>query len=130
PKGRLFPVSRDDLFEGAALLRSVRRGELDAIVSYDAPLDVLAQQISAEVACRDYAEDELFEVVRGAWPYRDLSRQNFDAVLTMVAEGFATRRGRRAALVQRDEVHARIHGRRGTRLLAIASGGAIPEVAD
>ncbi len=130
PKGRLFPVSRDDLFEGAALLRSVRRGELDRIVSHDAPLDVLAQQIAAEAACCQYGEDELYELVCRAWPYRDLSRQHFDAVVAMAADGFATKRGRRAALIHRDEVNRRVRGRRATRLLAIASGGAIPEVAD
>jgi ATP-dependent Lhr-like helicase len=130
PKGRLFPISRDDLFEGAALLRSVRRGELDRIVSHDAPLDVLAQQIAAEAACCQYGEDELYELVRRAWPYRDLSRQHFDAVVAMAADGFATKRGRRAALIHRDEVNRRVRGRRATRLLAIASGGAIPEVAD
>jgi ATP-dependent Lhr-like helicase len=130
PKGRLFPVSRDDLIECAALLRSVRRGELDRIVSHDAPLDVLAQQIVAETACRDCTEDELFALVTGAWPYRGLPRASFDAVLAMTADGFATRRGRRSALVHRDEVNARVRGRRGARLLAIASGGAIPEVAD
>jgi ATP-dependent helicase Lhr and Lhr-like helicase len=130
PKGRLFPISRDDLFEGAALLRSVRCGELDRIVSHDAPLDVLAQQIAAETACCQYGEDELFELVRRAWPYRDLSRQHFDAVVAMAADGFATKRGRRAALIHRDEVNRRVRGRRATRMLAIASGGAIPEVAD
>jgi ATP-dependent Lhr-like helicase len=130
PKGRLFPVSRDDLIECAALLRSVRRGELDCIVAQDAPLDVLAQQIVAETSCREYGEDELFELVRRAWPYRNMARRDFDAVVRMVAEGFATRRGRRAALVHRDEVNARLRGRRGARLLAITSGGAIPEVAD
>jgi ATP-dependent helicase Lhr and Lhr-like helicase len=130
PKGRLFPASRDDLIECAALMRSVRRGELDRIVAHDAPLDVLAQQIVAETACVDYGEAELFALVRRAWPYRDLSRESFDAVVAMTAEGFATRRGRRSALVHRDEVNRRVRARRGSRLLAIASGGAIPEVAD
>jgi ATP-dependent helicase Lhr and Lhr-like helicase len=130
PKGRLFPVSRDDLVECAALLRSVRRGELDRIVSYDAPLDVLAQQMVAESAARDCDEEELFALVRRAWPYRALDRRDFDAVLKMTADGFATPRGRRSALVHRDEVNARVRGRRGTRQLAITSGGAIPEVAD
>jgi ATP-dependent Lhr-like helicase len=130
PKGRLFPVSRDDLVECAALIRSVRRGELDRIVSHDAPLDVLAQQIVAESAACEYAEDELFALVRRAWPYRSLERRDFDAVVKMTADGFATRRGRRSALVHRDEVNARLRGRRGARLLAITSGGAIPEVAD
>ena len=130
PKGRLFPVSRDDLIEGAALLRACRRGELDRIVSHDAPLDVLAQQIVAETACREYGEDELFAMVTRAWPYRALARPQFDAVVAMTAEGFATKRGRRSALVHRDEVNGRVRGRRGARMLAIASGGAIPEVAD
>src|SRR4051812_8487902 len=130
PKGRLFPVSRDDLIECAALLRSVHRGELDAIVTHDAPLDVLAQQVVAEAACGDCAEDELFALVTRAWPYRDLARSSFDAVVSMVSDGFATRRGRRGALVHRDEVNGRLRGRRGSRMIAIASGGAIPEVAD
>jgi ATP-dependent helicase Lhr and Lhr-like helicase len=130
PKGRLFPASRDDLVECAALLRSVKRGELDRIVVHDAPLDVLAQQVVAESACADYAEDELFELVRRAWPYRALERKDFDAVVAMVADGFATKRGRRGALVHRDEVNGRVRGRRGARMLAITSGGAIPEVAD
>jgi len=130
PKGRLFATTQDDLVECVALLRAVRRGELDAIVPHDRSLDVLAQQIVAECACREYGEDELFEVVRRAWPYRALTRQEFDAVLTMTAEGFSTRRGRRAALVHRDEVNRTVRGRRGSRLLALTSGGAIPEIAD
>jgi ATP-dependent Lhr-like helicase len=130
PKGRLLPVSRDDLVECAALVRSVRRGELDAIVMHDAPLDVVAQQITAEVACRPYSEDELFRLVQRAWPYRSFARSDFDAVVSMLAEGFATRRGRRAALIHRDEVHRVLHARRGSRMLALTSGGAIPEVAD
>jgi len=130
PKGRLFPISRDDLIECAALMREVRRGELDRIVTHDSPLDVLAQQIVAETSCADYAEDDLFELMRRAWPYRDLTRKDFDEVLAMVSEGFATKRGRRGALVHRDEVNRRVRGRRGARMLAITSGGAIPEVAD
>src|SRR5205814_1051402 len=132
PKGRVFPVSRDDLVECAALLRSIRRGELDATVQHDAPLDVLAQQIVAESSsCEEAAaEDELFALVRRAWPYRGLERSQFDAVVSMAADGFATRRGRRAALVHRDEVNRLVRGRRGARLLAQTSGGAIPEIAD
>ena len=130
PKGRLFPTTRDDLVECAALLRAVKRGELDAIVPRDRALDVLAQQIVAECACRDYTEDALFALVRRAWPYRDVPREDFDAVVRMTAEGFSTRRGRRAALVHRDEVNAVVKGRRGSRLLAQTSGGAIPEIAD
>ncbi len=130
PKGRLFPISRDDLIECAALMREVRRGALDRIVTHDAPLDVLAQQIVAETSCDDYGEDQLFALVTKAWPYRGLTRKNFDEVLAMVSEGFATKRGRRGALVHRDEINHRVRGRRGSRMLAITSGGAIPEVAD
>ena len=130
PKGRVFPTTRDDLVECAALVRAVRRGELDAILPQDCALDVLAQQIVAECAAREYTEDELFAMVRRAWPYRDLGRAQFDAVVKMTADGFSTRRGRRAALLHRDEVHATLRGRRGARLLALTSGGAIPEVAD
>lgn len=130
PKGRVFPTSRDDLVECGALLRSIRAGLLDAIVTHDAPLDVLAQQMVAECACSEYSEEDLFALVTRAWPYRGLDRASFDAVLRMTAEGFATRRGRRAALVHRDEVNATVRGRRGSRLLAQTSGGAIPEVAD
>ena len=130
PKGRVFPTTRDDLVECAALLRAVRRGELDAIVPHDRALDVLAQQIVAECACREYTEDALFALARRAWPYRDLRRDEFDAVLAMTADGFSTRRGRRAALVHRDEINRTVRGRRGARLLALTSGGAIPEIAD
>jgi ATP-dependent helicase Lhr and Lhr-like helicase len=130
PKGRVFPASRDDLIECAAILRSIRHGELDAVVEHDAPLDVLAQHIVAESACCEYSEEELFALVRRAWPYRALTAAEFMSVLAMVADGFTTRRGRRAALVHRDEVNAKVRGRRGSRLLALTSGGAIPEVAD
>src|SRR5262249_50125206 len=130
PKGRLFPTSKDDLVECAALLRAVRGGELDRIVAIDAPLDVLAQQIVAESSCEDYSEEAMFDLVRRAWPYRDLKRSDFETVLKMVSEGFATKNGRRAALVHRDEVNGRIRGRRGSRLQAITNGGAIPEIAD
>ncbi|HEY7284188.1 MAG TPA: DEAD/DEAH box helicase [Vicinamibacterales bacterium] len=130
PKGRLFPESHADLVECAALLRAVRCGELDRIVEHDAPLDVLTQQVAAETACREYREDELFDLVRRAWPYRELDRAAFDGVVAMAADGFTTRRGRRGALIHRDEVNGVLRGRRHTRSLAITAGGAIPDVAD
>ena len=130
PKGRLFPETRDDLVECAALLTAVRRGELDALVSFDAPLDVLAQQIVAEAASTEWREDDLFALVRRAWPYRALARADFDSVIRMLAEGFTTRRGRRGGLVHRDEVHGRVLAKRAARMTAITSGGAIPDVAD
>ncbi|HSJ75710.1 MAG TPA: helicase-related protein, partial [Gemmatimonadales bacterium] len=130
PKGRLFPLTRDELVECVAIIRSVNRGELDRIVIRDKPLDVLAQHIVAETASEDWAEDELFDLCRRAYPYRDLQRTEFDEVVLMLAQGFATRRGRRAALVHHDAINSRIRGRRGARMLAITSGGAIPDNAD
>src|SRR5215475_4502750 len=130
PKGRLFPLSRDDLVECTALLDSVRRGELDRLAIPDRPLDVLAQQIAAEVAARDWDEDSLFDLLRGAYPYRKLARDDFDTVVRMLAEGFTTRRGRNGALIHRDGVHHILRPRRGARTTALTSGGIIPDTAD
>jgi ATP-dependent Lhr-like helicase len=130
PKGRLFPLSRDELVECAALLDSVGRGELDRLSIPDQPLDVLAQQIVAEVASREWKEDELFALVRRAWPYRTLAREDFVAVIGMLAQGFGTRRGLRGALIHHDAVNHVLRGRRGARLTALTSGGAIPDTAD
>ncbi len=130
PKGRLFPLSRDDLVECAALLDSVRREELDRLQIPHQPLDVLAQQIVAEVAAQDWTEDDLFALLRRAWPYRSLPRADFDALVTMLGEGFTTRRGRRGALLHHDGVNHTLRGRRGARLTAITNGGAIPDNAD
>ncbi|GAB3394378.1 DEAD/DEAH box helicase [Azotobacter armeniacus] len=129
-KGRLFSTSRDDLIECAALLDCVRRGELDTLLIPQAPLDVLAQQIVAEVACREWSEDALFALVRRAMPYAGLSRERFDAVLGMLAEGFTSRHGARAAYIHRDAVSRSLRGRRNAGLTALTSGGTIPESAD
>ncbi|HWQ37408.1 MAG TPA: DEAD/DEAH box helicase [Burkholderiales bacterium] len=131
PKGRLFPVSRDDLVECAALLDAVRREELDRVRIPDKPLDVLAQQIAAEVACEEqWDEDALYDLVRRAWPYRGLTRKEYADVVQMLAEGFSTRRGRNQALVHRDAVHRRLRPRAGLRLTAVTNGGTIPDTAD
>ncbi|HZN99523.1 MAG TPA: DEAD/DEAH box helicase, partial [Gemmatimonadales bacterium] len=130
PKGRLFPLTRDELVECTAIIRSVHRGELDRIIIRGKPLDVLAQHIVAETAAEDWSEDELFQLCRRAHQYRHLERGEFDQVIQMLAQGFATRRGRRGALIHHDAVNGRIRGRRGARMLAITSGGAIPDNAD
>ncbi|MDX1369605.1 MAG: DEAD/DEAH box helicase, partial [Pseudomonas sp.] len=130
PKGRLFPQSRDELIECAALLDCVRRGELDALVIPRAPLDVLAQQIVAEVACREWREDDLYRLLTRAAPYIGLPRTTFDALLKMLAEGYSGRRGVRAAYLHRDAVNHRLRGRRGARLSALTSGGTIPDSGD
>ena len=130
PKGRLFPLSRDELVECAALLDSVRRTELDRLILPQAPLDVLAQQIVAEVAAQEWGEDALFALIKRARPYRSLSREDFTAVIAMLAEGFTTLRGRRGALIHHDSVNHVLRGRRGARLTALTSGGTIPDNAD
>jgi ATP-dependent Lhr-like helicase len=130
PKGRLFPLSRDDLVECTALLGAVRAGELDALSIPPQPLDVLSQQLVAEISAREYGEDELYALVRRAWPYRALARADFDQLLRMLADGFSTRRGRQSAYLHRDAVNRRLRARRGARLTAITCGGAIPDNAD
>jgi ATP-dependent Lhr-like helicase len=130
PKGRIFPTTRDELIECAALLDSIRRGELDQLSIPEKPIDILAQQIVASVASDEWTEDELFEMIRRAYPYRRLERSEFDAVVTMLRDGFATRRGRRGAYLHHDMINHRLRGRKGARLTAITSGGAIPDTAD
>ncbi|HHY85947.1 MAG TPA: DEAD/DEAH box helicase [Verrucomicrobia bacterium] len=130
PKGRLFPLTRDELVECVALLRSIARGDLDRLHIPAKPLDVLAQQIVACATTDDWREDALFDLVRSAYAYRDLSRPEFDEVVRMLAEGFSTKRGRRSALIHHDGVNHRIRARRGARLLALTSGGAIPDTGD
>jgi ATP-dependent Lhr-like helicase len=130
PKGRLFPLSRDELVECTALLDCVTRGELDRLEIPVSPLDVLAQQVVAEVAAQEWSEDALYALTRRAWPYRHLSREDFDAIVAMLADGFHTRRGRRGALLHHDAVHHQLRGRRGARLTALSAGGTIPDNAD
>ncbi|HEY7147453.1 MAG TPA: DEAD/DEAH box helicase [Streptosporangiaceae bacterium] len=130
PAGRLYPTSRDELVECAALLRGVRAGRLDALLVPDQPLDILAQQLIAECAAADWAEDELYGLVTRAAPFAGLSRPDFDEVCELVSEGIRTGRGRRAAYLHRDRVAGQLRGRRGARLAALTSGGAIPELGD
>jgi len=130
PKGRLYATTRDELVESAALLRAVRRGDLDRVTPPVAPLDILAQQIVASCAAEDWLEDDLYALMRGAAPYAALSRDDFEAVVEMLSEGIQTGRGRRAAYLHRDRVNGVLRGRRGARIAALTSGGAIPETAD
>jgi ATP-dependent helicase Lhr and Lhr-like helicase len=130
PKGRIFPLSRDELIECAALLRCIHRGELDRLTIPEKPLDVLAQQVVAAASTEDWDENEFFELVCSAWPYLNLTRGEFDQVVAMLAEGFSTKRGRRSALIHHDAINHRLRGRRGARLTALTSGGAIPDNAD
>jgi ATP-dependent Lhr-like helicase len=127
PKGRLFATTRDDLLECAALVRAIRQGDLDHLMIPDAPVDVLAQQIVAACSAEEWDEEEMFALVRRAYPYRNLSRACFDSILEMLAEGIAAKRGRYGAYIHRDRVNGKLRARRGARLAAITSGGAIPD---
>ena len=127
PKGRLFATTRDDLLENAALIRAIRQGDLDRIAIPDAPMDILAQQIVAMCAAEDWTEDALYESVRRAYPYRNLERTAFDEIIEMLSEGIASQRGRYGSYLHRDRVNHVLRARRGARLAAITSGGAIPE---
>ena len=130
PKGSIFATTRDELIECAALVRGIRSGALDRIEIPEAPLDVLAQQIVAACAAEEWREDALFDMARSTWPYRNLDRRDFDDIVTMLSDGIATARGRAGAYLHRDQVNHRVRGRRGARLAAITSGGAIPDNAN
>jgi ATP-dependent Lhr-like helicase len=130
PSGRLFPTSRDELVESAALLRGVRSGKLDAIHPPVGPLDILAQQVVAEAAAEEWSEQGLLGLARSAAPFSEVSSEDFDEVVGLVSEGIRTGRGRRAAYLLRDQVNGRVRGRRGARMAALTSGGAIPELGD
>ncbi|HEX3726383.1 MAG TPA: DEAD/DEAH box helicase, partial [Pirellulales bacterium] len=128
PKGRLLPLSRDELMESLTLVRAVQRGQLDQVEIPEQPLDILAQQIVASVACEDWQEDELLNLMRRAWPFRNLSAGDFEAIVRMLSEGIVPS-NRRGAYLHRDVIHGRLRARRGARIAALTSGGAIPETA-
>ena len=130
PKGRVFPLTRDDLVECAAMVRAVKDGELDCIRVQAKPMDVLAQQIVAEAGAEEWDEDALYAFACNAYPYRDLARSEFEDIVTMLARGFSTKRGQRGALIHHDALNRKVRSRAGSRMTAIMSGGAIPEVFD
>ena len=141
PKGILFPLTRDDLVEATALLQGIQEGELDQIVMPEKPMDILAQQIVAEVSSpglpsQDGAEpagwnlEQLFELFVNAYPYRNLSKAEFETLIKMLAEGYSTRRGRRGAYLHLDLINRRVHTRRGANLVSLTNGGAIPDMFD
>ena len=130
PKGIFYVTTRDELLECAALVRAIRGGSLDALEIPTAPLDILAQQIVAACAQHEWEVETLYAIVRTAYPYRNLERKDFEAVLSMLADGIATSRGRTGTYLHYDRVNGRLRARRGARLAAITSGGAIPETAN
>ncbi|HZO77018.1 MAG TPA: DEAD/DEAH box helicase [Solirubrobacteraceae bacterium] len=133
PRGIMYPTTRDELVECSALLAAVKQGRLDSLHPPELSLDILAQQIVAEVAGRGedgMGEEELFALTRRAWPYRNLTSAQFEEILELVSSGIETGRGRRLAYLHRDRVNRRLRGRRGARLASLTSGGAIPETGD
>ncbi|MEO6952304.1 MAG: DEAD/DEAH box helicase [Polyangia bacterium] len=130
PKGRIFAMTRDELIECMAGVQAMRAGRLDRPVVRDAPLDVLAQQLVATASASDWDEDSLYALVKGAAPYASLPRARYDQVLSMLGDGIATRRGRQGAHLHLDRIARKVRGRRGARLAALTSGGAIPDKAD
>jgi ATP-dependent helicase Lhr and Lhr-like helicase len=128
PKGRFFPITRDELVEVGGIVKAIKEGHLDRLVIPDCPLDVLAQQIVAACSAEEWTEDALFKVCRSAYPYRNLDRDTFDKILDMLTEGFEARSIKFGAYLHRDRVNGVVKGRRGARLTAITNGGAIPEV--
>ena len=130
PQGKIFATTRDELVECAALVRSMRGGAIDALTIPNAPLDILAQQIVAACATKDWTSAELYALVREAYPYKNLPRQDFDEVVSMLADGIATARGRSGTFLHFDRVNDILRGRRGARMAAITCGGAIPDVAN
>ena len=129
-KGRLFPLTRDELLECAALLLAIRRGDLEHLSIPGWPLDVLSQQVVAMCAAEEWKKEDLFRLITNAYPYRDLVRESFDGIVEILSQGVATRLGRRSAFLHYDRAHGILRGRRGARLAALTSGGAIPDNAD
>jgi ATP-dependent Lhr-like helicase len=130
PKGRFYPLTRDEMVETVALLRAINQGKLDALTIPPWPLDVLAQQIVATAVTEDWQEDDLFELMTSAYPYHALPRERFDDVIEMLSDGVATRWGRSSAYLHRDSVNHKVKARRGARIASVTSGGAIPDTAD
>ena len=127
PKGIIFPLSMDELTESVAVIHAIKRGELDELIIPEKPIDILAQQIVAELSAQDYDEDDLFELSKKAYPFRDLQKKEFEEVLLMLSEGYTTRRGRRGAYIHHDVINKRLRARKNARLTSLTSGGAIPD---
>ena len=129
PKGRLFALTRDELMEAMALMRAIRAGRLDVVQIPEAPLDILAQQIVAEVSAEEeWSSDELFEAFRRAYPYRNLTREAFDSVVQIMAEGITDTSGRGRVYLHHDRVKKRLKARPSARIAATMNAGAIPDI--
>ncbi len=128
PKGRLFALTRDELIECMSLIRAVKAGRLDVTPIPEAPLDILAQQIVAEVAAEDWDTDELFDLCQRSYSYRNLTREHFDEIVEILSEGVTSIAGRSRTYLHHDRVNRRLRARKGARITAVNNAGAIPEI--
>jgi len=120
PKGRIFPLTEEDLVVAAALLDAIRRGELDRTPQPGQPIDILLQHVVSACVPEAWDEDALFAMMRRAWPYRALTREEFDAAVALHTAG-------RHALLHRDGVNGRLRATKRARIPALTAGGAIPD---
>ena len=127
-RGRIFPKFRADLLECAVVARAMREGAIEETKIPRNPLDVLAQQVVAICADEEIAVDDLYDLVRRAYPFADLPRSQLENVLDMLAgrypsDEFAELRPR----IVWDRVAGVIRGRSGARKLAVTNAGTIPD---
>ena len=126
-KGRIIVTRGEELLEAAAVVRSIKERQLDRIVTPEAPLDVLAQQVVAAVAAESLTVDTLHARFKNAAPYRNLGREELVAVVRSLAEPLPAEVKGAAPRILWDRVNDRLHARRGSRFLALTSGGTIPD---
>ncbi|HEX7587948.1 MAG TPA: DEAD/DEAH box helicase, partial [Anaerolineae bacterium] len=121
--GKIYATFREDLVEAAAIARGMLDGDVEPTQTPRSPLDVLAQQIVAMVACEEWSEDSLFDLARQAYAYRDLTHATFQLVLGMLSGKYEQVR----AKISWDKINRRLAALPGTRLLATMNAGTISD---
>jgi len=130
PKGQIYPLTIDDLLEATAMLKAIDNDALELTAFPHQPLDVLAQQIVAEVSQRPWPAKQLHQLMTGASIYKDLSAEAFQQVVQMLADGYSGRSTFKKALIFYDETTDEIRPRKAAALTALLNGGTIPEQFD
>jgi len=127
-KGRIYPTHREDVMEAAAVAGGMARGEVEPLHTPRNALDVLAQQIVAMVSVEDWSVTALYDLIRGAYPYTDLTWRALQAVVEMLAGRYPSvaHRELRARLVW-DRINNQVAALPGARLLALTNGGTITD---
>ncbi|MDE3111642.1 MAG: DEAD/DEAH box helicase [Chloroflexota bacterium] len=127
-QGRIIPKFRGDLVESAAIAKGMIEGDVEPVRIPHDPLDVLAQQVVAMAAVDEWRADDLFALVRRAYPFRSLSRAHFDGVLAMLSGKYPSAEfGELRPRVVWDRAAGVVRGRPGSSQLALVSGGTIPD---